>query len=563
MSKTTTEVRLLSVPLENDYLHTLYFASKSAQETYFKSKTIDTMENCTYQRKEGIIRYDKQLDEILNCNYVMYKNPAYSDRWFYAFVTKLEYKDDGRTDVYIETDVIQTWLFDYTVKPSFVEREHVADDTIGIHTVPEGLETGEYVVNDKDTFTGMSNVYIILATTVDITAGKDSTGRNVTGSIYTGLFSGVNYYAFTSNTSPEVEGGIYSLKQVLKMLAIEGQSDSIVAIFTAPGDLIPVGAVSHVEKTVDNGYTFVFGYLKVSETETVKSFLWDGSTSAPVITKLSKVDTYTPKNNKLLTYPYVYMNMSNNAGGNAIYKYEQFNREDPTNKKCCFKVNSAIAPGCSIRLIPLDYKGVTSNNDEGLNAGKFPICSWATDVYTNWLTQNSVNIGTSIAGGLLSIAGGVASAVASYGASSGASIGMIMGGLSALSGVTAVAGAVGEVEQHSFQPPQHEGNLNAGDVTFAGKDLTFTAYHMSIKKEFAQIVDNFFTMFGYKLNLVKTPYKNHRENFWYTKTIDVNIDGAIPGDDMRKIKDCYNKGITFWKNPANIGDYSVSNNIIV
>ena len=32
--------------------------------------------------------------------------------------------------------------------------------------------------------------------------------------------------------------------------------------------------------------------------------------------------------------------------------------------------------------------------------------------------------------------------------------------------------------------------------------------------------------------------------------------------DIQAIKRCYDSGVTFWKNPANIGDYSVSNNII-
>ena len=44
--------------------------------------------------------------------------------------------------------------------------------------------------------------------------------------------------------------------------------------------------------------------------------------------------------------------------------------------------------------------------------------------------------------------------------------------------------------------------------------------------------------------------------------IDVNINGDVPQNDMIKIKDCYNKGITFWRNASNIEDYSVSNNIV-
>ena len=75
-------------------------------------------------------------------------------------------------------------------------------------------------------------------------------------------------------------------------------------------------------------------------------------------------------------------------------------------------------------------------------------------------------------------------------------------------------------------------------------------------------VDSYFDMFGYKVNRLGKPLKNHRQNYWYTKTIGANIDGNIPNEDMEIIKAIYNKGVTYWKNPANIKDYSVSNNIV-
>ena len=127
-----TEVRLLAVPLENDYKHTLYFATKQEQINFFKSKTIRIFSNFSYQRKDNVIRVP-DIDDNGNtttydglvlggANYVMYKNAHYSNKWYFAFITELKYVDDGRTDIVIETDCIQTWLFDYTVKKSFVER---------------------------------------------------------------------------------------------------------------------------------------------------------------------------------------------------------------------------------------------------------------------------------------------------------------------------------------------------------------------------------------------------------------------------------------------------------
>lgn len=51
------------------------------------------------------------------------------------------------TEIKIETDVFQTWQFDFTYLKSFVERKHVTDDTRGKHTILENLEFGEYVNN--------------------------------------------------------------------------------------------------------------------------------------------------------------------------------------------------------------------------------------------------------------------------------------------------------------------------------------------------------------------------------------------------------------------------------
>ena len=87
-------------------------------------------------------------------------------------------------------------------------------------------------------------------------------------------------------------------------------------------------------------------------------------------------------------------------------------------------------------------------------------------------------------------------------------------------------------------------------------------YKMSIKSEYAEIIDQYLSVYGYQVNSFKLPNKNHRRCYWYLKTIDVNITGAIPNEDMEKIKNVYNNGVTFWKNPADIKNYNVDNSIV-
>ena len=542
MSNTLTVVRLLNVPLENDYKHTFYFNDKSEQLEYFQNVTpIKTMANCSYQRKDKFICVDACIDDIITANYVMYKNEAHSSKWYYAFIEKMEYKNDNRTDVYIKTDVLQTWLREYNFKSSYIEREHVKDDTVGLHTFPEQLETGDYIVNSRNANESLLVKTFILASTVDLNKEEDTlTGYKyppVSGKLYNGIYSGVKYYKVTES----------QCNAIIVDLAKAGQSDAIISIFTCPS--------LFVSSTIPEGgfYPEVDASDDVIKKEWVNTFGIDEE--QPL--KPKKINGYVPNNNKLLCYPYSYMLMSNNAGGSAIYKYELFNHPE-NNEKCDFKIYSTLCAGMSIRLIPHYYNGSEYNIDEGLNLGKFPVCNWNTDVYTNWLTQNGVNIGLSLIGSTAQVGLGVGLGVASGG------LGLAVSGENIASGVMGIASTLGEIYSHSKQPPQAEGNINSGDVTFSAGYLTFTAHHMSIKKEYAKIIDGFFDMYGYKVNEVKKPNVNHRAHYWFTKTIDCNIDGLIPMEDLQEIKNIYNKGVTFWRSPSRVGDYSLAeSNIIV
>ena len=139
-------------------------------------------------------------------------------------------------------------------------------------------------------------------------------------------------------------------------------------------------------------------------------------------------------------------------------------------------------------------------------------------------------------------------------------MGNVIGGTaSAIGGVTSV---VSKFYQASLMPDQAKGNTNIGDLSYTKYKNKFTVVPLSIKPEYARICDDYFDLFGYATHRVKYPNTNHRQNWWYTKTIDANITGNVPNDYMNQIKDAYNNGITFWRNPSNFLDYSVSNAIV-
>ena len=143
-----TNIRILKAPLTFDNKNQLTFTNIASQLSYFMSLPYIEEENCSYQRKNSIIRFPAHIDEIIGYNYVMYQNDNYSNKWFYAFIVDMQYANDNMTYISIVEDSFQTWQFDLTYKESFIDREmlSVSDDVPGANLIPEDLETGEYKI---------------------------------------------------------------------------------------------------------------------------------------------------------------------------------------------------------------------------------------------------------------------------------------------------------------------------------------------------------------------------------------------------------------------------------
>lgn len=523
-----TEVRLLKCPIESDNNNQLTFSSKSNQTKYFRNLPHIDVDNFTYQRKDNIIRFPAHIDSILGYNYVMYQNENYTDKWFYAFITKMEYVNDNMTYITIHTDVYQTWMFDMVWKRSFVEREHVNDDTVGLHTVPEGLETGEFTCNNHEVdthFTDIERCSYILSCTYDIDDYiiADNKYANAKPTKYNGLVNGCKYFR-VDNAS--------SLATVFSRLTSMGQIEGVNGLFIAPNILCPL--------QYSNRYAVAPSTLP--EEYNIN------------INKQTTINGYTPKNKKLLTGEYNYLLLSNNNGSESVLHYEDFSNSS----KCTFKVEMVITPGCSIRIIPTNFKNISMGDSYGINLGKFPICSYTCDMYTNWLTQNSINVmGMTLNEDNMNLASNILGVVTG-------SVGTVLGepGLGGMGSYRGIADALISKKRHSLIPPETKGNLNAGDVVFSSGKNTFHFYKMSIKKEYAKIIDNFFNFYGYKVNDVKIPNITGRTNWNYVKTIGANIEGDIPEDHINELKGIFNKGVTLWHNASTYLDYSQSNNIV-
>lgn len=547
-----SDLYLLHAPLEADMNHQLNFADANAQFSYFSNLTNNYYaDGFTYIRKDGYLKVEACIDDIITYNYLMYRNTAFGDKWFYCFITRMEYLSPNVTAIYFKTDVWQTWQFDINIRKCFVEREHVNDDSVGLHTIDENLGTGEYIINSMTNKTlcapETNGGWVAMSVTeLPTTSGGASIKPSaLTSRMYNGIIQGAYLMLFEYNTN-----GINSLAEVVDWYIGYGKKDAILSLYALPKTIYPTASI------MSQSYTDPFNadiYWLASQTGATNM----GSTT---ITRNSTLNGYTPKNNKMFCYPYNYLMVTNNNGTCNTYNYEDF--VNPSS--LVFQYDGVVCEGSSIKAFPTNYKKNSTNLSGysfGIDMGNTPTFSWISDYYLNWQAQNSTKAGMNTAQGFLNSImnvpeGGTtpANAMTYFGNIAQATLEHV--GAS----VDIVKNAL-NMHQASITPDQVNGETT-GDLNFAIGRSGFTFYQMSVRAEVAQVIDEYFSMFGYKVNATKVPNITGRSNWNYVKLHDANILGNVPQADLQGIKNMFEKGVTIWHNPNTFMDYTQSNNIV-
>lgn len=483
-------------------------------------------------------------------NYIAFRNPHYGNKWYFAFVNNVKYVNNKVTTIEFKVDVFSTWYDRFNIGKVFVEREHVSDDTLGLHTIPERLDTGDFIINDSgvlDEFGSDAHVVVGVTKVPDdlskmqrVDAGNDV--YNAPNTVYNGVFNGLTYFVFQTT---------YDASQFLAIMDLTGNADNVINVFLCPLSIyeVPIGSWTNQPFTYSWGsinmdLSFRYNRFPTGLEEIVMA---DNQT----VTINNTLDGYTPKNNKMFTKEFNYLYLTNYNGGNVTYAYEDFKNNTPK-----FRIIGAVCPGCSIRLTPLDYKKWDTTNASykndllpyGLVGGKYPTCSWRSDTYTNWLTQNSVNytMDTISTVGSLATAGSINPAIA------------LMGG------VGLITDSLLEKEKRETSPVQARGNVNVGDVTYSASKTNFGYFQMSCRYEFAKICDDYLSRFGYKINEVKTPNILSRKEFNFIKVggRDELVSGNIPATDLEEINNIFRKGVTIFHDYDTFGNYTINNPIV-
>lgn len=492
------------IPFNNNHKDILLFTDETSKYNYFTSKAkFPPISEVTYMRNQPgtPIRVEISADMLRDCNYIMYQNSAYGAKWFYAFITSVEYVNDGCSFIYFEEDFFQTWNLQAEIMPCFVEREHTNNDAIGANTLPENVELGPYITTAQTSLKATNLSIYILST--DANSKPFWNDPAIVGGFP------VPVYWVSLGTISDFSVSV--MKTILDDYSAAGKAEAIVGVFTAPANMVSTQAGIR-EQTLS---------------------------CAP------RTLSYSPKNNKLYTYPYCALALSA-LGQGEILRYELFSGA------ATLKIRGGFGGNMQVSAIPQNYQGETESISHTLSIKDWPACAWVTNYYQNWLAQNKASL-------IINTATAAAQTIAG-GAIAYASGGLAGGGM-AVSGVTQIAGTIAEVYQHSILPDKMSGSANAADINAVSGISGFYSYCKSIRPEYAKVIDDYFSMFGYKTNKVKSPNLTGRQSWNFVKTISSTVRGAIPQDVARKIETMLDNGATFW-HTFDVGNYNLNNNIV-
>lgn len=566
---------LKGVPIDSDYVHTMRQDSLVGQYNMFYAFKKYELNNYNYQRSDkGKIKVNILCDNLYDCNYMMFRNTAFSNKWFYAFITGRTFVNDHVTEITYAIDVMQTWYFDYEMEHCYVEREHTETDLIGDNLVPEGFDTGELVPEAMDRFTFPDSITGVDGLMYEIVVFYvPNNSKNYISSVYINS----NDEVVITHT-PVKDGNDYDVGGILNGIYMGckfyGEPLFLTDPATARDTLRVINAViadisgSDVEGQVVNivqvPYSLWHDWLNNGSASWNKLITQDTKFYNAAHTK-----SFTPKNKKMYTFPYRKLEVSNNGGEKANFKWENFTATHISGGgageigKATLKITGVPVISPELMCYPANYNSIADDYEDGIMITDFPNPPWSVDSYAQWLSQNkSAIMYSTLATSVLAIGGTLATV-----ATGGALAPLALAG-AGLAIDKKISGDITKGIQAKNTADQFKGQLNISSLRTVQHRVGYFMYDLGVEYNLAKSIDDFFTMFGYAVKEVKIP--NIRKTgalirpCWnYVKTngctLHASSGSGLSAEDETMIAQIYDKGITFWNVPSEVGKYNLDN----
>lgn len=549
-------IELMSgVNLTPDYKDTIYFANESEQSVYFAGKVVKRFNNQMYTRiSDGVCRVECNASEIRYCDYIRFRNDRVieTNKYYYGFITKVEYINENVTEITFEIDELQTWLFNQycTVPQCFIERQHSARDEIGANLVPEPLSIGETIPLAANTKSGGTNVCILVIGTVSLPANSSYATDFYSRVVFSGYPTTVKYISVDETDLVTVLQSLEFSNGLIRGLFDVNDFWAILGCYIVPSYFVWIDPDHGV--TI-GGKTCHLLALNAFRTDPIIPNNVDAQ-NHNVSQAGNQGGNYSPRNNKLKTYPYMYFRIDTPLN-HQDFKYENFGKLNvsdalPTAR---YKIESTVNPVPTLTVLPVNYETPTEEHNYALTVDNFP----APIVYQSGVYGS---LGQFIGGAIRNLTKAIIGAgITSIGISGVESAGydnpigneLIYRGKREFWDAEKPEGI-----QISPKQIQSSGGCSSLDAYMATNLFRIVCYRMGLREQTARLFDQFFSVYGYAQNRVGTPNFHARTKWTYIKTRGAKINGEIPSTAKTIISRILDSGITFWDKSVTVGDYT-------
>lgn len=371
---------------------------------------------------------------------------------------------------------------------------------------------------------------------------------------------GTPYLGGEDTTSSRVGDGALGLSYFVQIFNALGKSDAIVRIILLPTDVIE-------RKKPNTNTNMLYNNDMTPITTTIKGGTTFGG--------------YTPKNKKLYVYPYNYIVIDNNENDSKVYKPQNMTDDIlETGLKICYQASFLNG---ELVAYPVNYVGGDVSNGIIKNIGVET--AYITSAYKDWLAnseiarnmairQHKINSMINIVGGSFGKDGsGIETGeyqptlTGERGDWLASSNGKLLKGTGSFalnatkSTVKAMVNSynfISNLTQQKAQmaeiPNSVKGSLDS-NMSFITNRMGFKAMRVRVQAGVAKRIDNYFSVFGYKISDWQIPKLKVRSNWTFIKTAGCAVVGDIPKDFESAIDQIFDNGITFWANTSNFMNY--------
>lgn len=577
----STTIYLCSVPFTMNGIEQPWSETSEQQYLTFQSNWIKQTVTGIMTLHTGTVTLNGYIDTYREYNYLIFKN---KDKLYYAFITDYEWASDNATRLHYEIDYFQTYQTDVTFNNCYILRKIVTDDTMFSNCLDEDIGVSRYTSASKPVFYEDIQNYDIWV----IDSRK--------------LYYSTNDQPITYKLISNNLGTPYSIPFTIFIARTGEELSDILDLYNSSGeyDFQKIVSIQLVPKSITQLFNTINGYpykktkiatyepIGISPANGPRIFV-DNNITSPIYNVIKipyndliglglYSDVPAIRNNKCYTGQFMKLKYRVQGIGDHEIRPEDISTAKDSDGNILISRTIAFVNDANMSI------SVPSRNCPNTYIDAFDVSlsvpiPFTSSSFAEWYSSNKLKIvGASIAyiagilltgvGVGLAGAGAATTSVVPYGTISNLPnyAKMSQQAITAGNRFGAMGGAsLGHLLMQGYQSSKlpDRVSLASNESVISRRGFSIDFMGTAPSAEDITRIDNYFSMFGYRVNEYSTPNPYAHVNWDYIQTGNCSVNGDIPLDAKLQIENQFNNGVRLWHgtNFCNAVSLNFENNV--